>query len=141
MNNYIIITNSLNLNNKKITYKFSLYQDKLNWKTLVKLNINLEKNQEFISEYNGDLFINVLSEISNLFMLPFEYNNKVYSGPEIKVNTSDNHTNIYWENITHTDSAFNIPSLYVSKEEQELYNSIVYYLIKLSDDIFRKKLN
>ena len=139
----ITITNSINLENKKINYKFSLIFDKINWKTIVSLNIN---NDEFITYYSGDFFIEVLSKVSVLLELPQDMKQKVYNGPEIRIRAMDTYSTVLWANISNTDcdnqnKPFNISGLYVNAEQQKIYNDTGIYLINLSKKVFAEKLN
>jgi hypothetical protein len=138
----IVITNAISCQNKKINYKFSIIFDKINWKTIVSLKIH---GREFIKDFSGEFYMTVLSKISSLLNLPHDSNGKVYDGPEIKIRANDTYTSVYWSNATNTmceyDKAFNIPGLYITPEQQALYNDMVIYLIKLSDIIFREDIN
>jgi hypothetical protein len=137
----IVITNPINCKNKQISYKFSIIFDKINWRTMVALKLN---DNEYIADFSGDMFINVLSKVSVLLQLPNDPEGKVYDGPEIKIRAVDSYTTVIWSNITNTrceyDKAFNIPGLYVNENQQKVYDEVVLYLVKLSQKIFFDKI-
>jgi hypothetical protein len=140
----ITITNSINLENKKINYKFSLIFDKINWKTIVALKIN---DDEYLVYFSGDFFIEVLSKVSVLLQLPYDIEKKVYNGPEIKIKAYDTYSTVLWTNVTNTNNdtnisePFKIPGLYVNDQQQKIYDDTVLYLINLSRKIFNEKIN
>lgn len=137
----IVITNAINFANQKSNYKFTIMFDKINWKTIVNLQIY---NKEFFKYYDGTFFMKVLSRVSGLIALPYDPNGKVYDGPEIKIRAYDTYSTVFWSNITNTkkefDQSFYIPDLYISPSQQQLYDDVVFYLIKLSDNIFRDEI-
>lgn len=139
----IIITNPITCENNKIIYKFSIIFDKINWKTIVGLKIN---NDDYFAYFSGDFFIDVLSNVSVLLQIPFDFDVKVYEGPEIKIRADDSFTTILWSNITNINcdnhnKPFKIPGLYVNDGQQQIYNNVALYLITLSQNIFAKKIN
>ena len=140
----ITITNSINLENKKINYKFSLIFDKINWKTIVALKIN---DDEYLVYFSGDFFIEVLSKVSVLLQLPYDSEKKVYNGPEIKIKAYDTYSTVLWTNVTNTNNdtnisePFKIPGLYVNDQQQKIYDDTVLYLINLIRKIFNEKIN
>ena len=137
----ITITNSINLENKKINYKFSLIFDKINWKTIVALKIN---DDEYLAYFSGDFFIEVLSRTSVLLQLPYDLEKKVYKGLEIKIKAYDTFSTVLWTNVTNTNcdnQPFNIPGLYVNDLQQKIYDDTVKYLIDLSRTVFTEKIN
>ncbi len=141
MYNSIVVTNSLD-NEQKIIYKFTIIHDNINWKTIVNLNIN---NQELMEIYSGDLFVKILPKITPVLELPFDPEGKVYDGPELKIRLFDQNYQQTWVNMTNKkntwDKPFKLPNLYVNQNNQNIYNNIINYLTKLSDDIFSNKIN
>ena len=133
----IVITNPITCKNRKINYKFSVIFDKINWRTMIALKLN---DKEYIRDFSGDMFMKILSKVSVLLQLPYDPEGKVYEGPELKIRADDSYTTVYWSNVTNVkcefDKAFNIPGLYINANQQALYDSIVLYLVKLSQNIF-----
>jgi len=139
MYNSIVVTNSIDCVNKKINYKFTMIFDTINWQTTVNLNVN---GKEHIALFTGDMFMTVMSKIAPLMNLPFDMDGKVYEGPEIKIKLNDTYSNKIWSNMTNLncDKSFKIPELYVSQQNQSLYDNMIAYLVKLSNSIFSKEL-
>lgn len=138
----IVITNPISCKNKQINYKFSIIFDKINWKTMIALKLN---ENEYITDFSGDMFVNILSKASTLLQLPYDPEGKVYNGPEIKIRAVDSYTTVSWSNVTNIkceyDKPFNIPGLYINEFQQKTYDEVVMYLVNLSKEIFFDQIN
>lgn len=141
MYNSITVTNSIDCVNRNIVYKFTLLFDKQNWKTIATLKVH---NKSIVSVQTGEMFLDIVKKISNIFNLPHDPNNKVYDGPELKIILDDHHfNNIEWSNVTNLqcDNAFKIPNVYVEKSNQVQYDNVVDILVVLSTIIFKEQMH
>ena len=141
MYNSIVVTNAINCRNKKVIYQFTLVLDTVNWQTSANLKV-LDK--EYITVFPGDFFTKVNAKIQPLFDIPHDPEGKVYEGPEIKIKLTDKFGFNEWSNMTNVkcefDKAFKIPNLYVSQENQAVYDNVISFLVKLSNIIFGDKI-
>jgi hypothetical protein len=138
MLNSIIITNPLKCKNDKITYQFSLLFDKNTNTTIATLEINNTFNTKTV---DNDLFINTLSNISKLLYLPYEYERKLYNGPEIKIKANDDYRYIVWSNCNNYNcmgnNSLNDNITYINNIQQKTYIEVAEYLINLSVVLFK----
>ena len=142
MYNIITVINERTCTNRKVNYKFSLIYDKQSNTTIAILELY---NENFTKKYAGEFFFKVLEKIKLVFNLPYDPENKVYSGPELFIKLYDDEKPYEWSNLSHPkcefDSAFYNPNFYKEESQIDTYNEVVHLLIKISDSIFGKIVN
>lgn len=137
MYNSIVVTNQRNCKKRGVYYKFTLILDKINWQTTASLKI---LDQEYISVYPAEIFNKVMLKLSAVMQLPYDPEEKIYEGPELKIVTSDMNSNKIWSNVTNMncDKQF-VPTKNI--KHQEIYEGTLSFLTKLSEVIFEDQIN
>ena len=142
MYNTITVINERSCTNRTINYKFTLVFDKQSNTTMAVLQLYKE---QYVKKYAGEFFFQVVNKIQQIFDLPYDPENKVYNGPELSIKLYDDEKPYEWVNLSHTlcdfDKAFFTPNFYVDGNTQKIYEEIVYFLIKVSDNIFGNMVN